>query len=293
MVAALLRSGTFDIPRAILNWFYHHTVWVFLSWIVVALVIDVLVRWRSSRRAALHPDDANSVVSGIAFLGLKTICSKLVLFSMSVWVYENLAPFHLSLGDTWVWVAVFVVRDFVYYWVHRAEHVTRLLWASHMVHHSPRTINYWTALRTPWMEEMYKPFIALWMPLVGFNPAAVIALDVVIALYGQTVHSETRQFPAWMNRYFVTPAMHRVHHASNAEYLDCNFGAIFSVWDKRFGTYRTEGTPLVYGLAGGHDEAATRLLIAGGYPSLWAGLRARGSVRSKLTYAFDAPASTG
>lgn len=280
-----------DPPRAVLRWFYGNAEWVFLVWIVAALVIDVIMRRRASRRAALHPDDANSVISGVAFLAFKTLCSKLVLFSMSVWVYENLAPFHLSLADTKVWVGVFVARDFVYYWVHRAEHVTRVLWASHMVHHSPRTINYWTALRTPWMEEIYKPFIALWMPLVGFSPPAVLALDVVIALYGQTVHSETRQFPAWMQRIFVTPSMHRVHHASNTEYLDCNFSAVFCVWDKVFGTYRTEKTGLVYGLAGGHTEAATRLLLAGGYPSLWAGVQSRKSVRSKLRYVFDTPSS--
>lgn len=291
MVAGLLKDGTFDGPRAVLLWFYHHAVVVFLVWIVGALVIDVLLRKRTARRGVLHPDDATSVISGIAFIAFKTVCSKLILFSMSVWVYENLAPIHLSLADTWVWVAVFIVRDFVYYWVHRTEHVTRVLWASHMVHHSPRTINYWTALRTPWMEEIYKPFIALWMPLVGFNPAAVIALDVVIALHGQLIHSETRQFPAWMNKYFVTPSMHRVHHASNPEYLDCNFSAIFCVWDRMFGTYRVESGTLQYGLAGGHNEAATRLLMAGGYPTLWEGMRARRSLRSKFRYAFDAPVS--
>lgn len=279
----------FEVGRTVAHWFYQNAVWVFITWIIAALVLDVLLRSLAERRERLHPDDVSSVLSGIAFIGFKSLCSKLVLFSMSVWVYENLALAHLPLKETYVWVGVFVVRDFVYYWVHRAEHVTRVMWASHMVHHSPRTINYWTALRTPWMEELYKPFIALWMPLVGFHPGAVIAMDVVIALYGQSVHSETREFPRKMQRVMVTPSMHRVHHGSNPEYLDCNFGAMLSVWDRWFGTYREETVAPVYGLAGGQSVRTTRVLLAGGYPSLWAGMNSQSGVRAKLQYAMSAP----
>lgn len=283
----------FEPGRHALHWFYDNAVWVFVSWILFALIIDLVLRKRGSRDERVHPDDTPSVVSGLLFLVFKSICSKLILFSMSVWVYDNLAPWHLYLGDWWVWVGVFVVRDFIYYWVHRAEHRSKVLWASHMVHHSPDTINYWTALRTPWMEELYKPFIALWMPLVGFNPAAVLCIDVIIALYGQTVHSTSRNFPAALQRVLVTPSVHRVHHASNAPYIDKNFSAVFSVWDRIFGTYQEETVPVVYGLVGGQKETPTRMLMAGGYPSLWKGMRSRKGLRAKAAYVLSPPGATG
>jgi hypothetical protein len=47
-----------------------------------------------------------------------------------------------------------------------------------------------------------------------------------------------------------TPAHHRVHHASNPEYLDANFGGVLIVFDRLFGTFREERAdiPLRYGL---------------------------------------------
>ena len=275
--------------RTALHWFYDHAAWVFLIWITTALVVDIILRRKNARDAQIQLDDTASVVAGIAFLGFKSVASKIILFSMSVWVYENLAPIHLYLGDWWVWIGVFVARDFIYYWVHRAEHRSKVLWASHMVHHSPTTINYWTALRTPWMEELYKPFIALWMPLIGFHPASVLCIDVLIALYGQLVHSEKRNYPTWWQRYFVTPSMHRVHHASNSIYIDKNFGAVFSCWDRMFGTYAQETVQPKYGLVGDASLSTSRILLTGGYPSLWAGTKNHRGLLAKALYVCSPP----
>ena len=48
--------------------------------------------------------------------------------------------------------------------------------------------------------------------------------------------------------FFVTPSAHRVHHGTNTEYLDKNYGNFFIIWDRIFGTYAEEKEPVTYGL---------------------------------------------
>lgn len=62
-----------------------------------------------------------------------------------------------------------IIGDFAYYWIHRAEHRVSVLWASHQVHHSAESLTFVTAVRMPWTEVFYKPFTGLWAPLLGFS----------------------------------------------------------------------------------------------------------------------------
>ena len=86
--------------------------------------------------------------------------------------------------------AIFVGRDFAYYWIHRAEHEVRVLWASHQVHHSLERFTFTSAVRLPWMESLYKPVLALWVPLLGFPPAAFAGMGALVLLVGQLQHTE-------------------------------------------------------------------------------------------------------
>ena len=208
--------------------------------------------------------------------------------SLALFVYEHFRLFDLDLTSPWVWIGVFVMRDLVYYWVHRAEHRIRLLWASHMVHHSPETIGFTTAVRVPWMEALYKPWFGLWVPLLGFHPLAAIALDVLAATFAQLYHTESvRRVPVleWL---FVTPSAHRVHHGSNPEYIDKNFGATFIVWDRLFGTFEPEVAPVRYGIGSKRIDSPVKALV-GGYPALTAEMRSLDGWSDRVKYAVAAP----
>lgn len=276
--------------RSLLHWYAAHAGLVFAVTLVAALVGERVWRLAVRRRAVDVGDDVTTVVSGASFLVAKTVMSKLVIFSLSLAVYERFRLFDLDLGDPLVWIGVFVVRDALYYGVHRAEHRCRLLWASHLVHHSPDEIGFWTAVRVPWMEAVYKPWLGLWVPLVGFHPAAFVALDVLAAVIGQFQHTEAWRRRTWLDAVFVTPSAHRVHHGSNPEYLDRNFGAVLIVWDRLFGTYEPEVAPVRYGLVGGYTIDEPEDALVGGYPRLWRAARAVPGLRARTAYLLAPPA---
>ena len=269
-----------------LHWYSRHAVTLFAVTVVSALLVEVL--HHRHRRGALH-DSATSVVSAVSFLAAKSVLSKLVMLSLSMYVYESHRLFTLDLGSPWVWLGVFLLRDLAYYWVHRTEHRVKVLWASHLIHHSPDTIGFSTAVRVPWMEAFYKPWLGLWVPLIGFHPAAFIVLDVLAATIGQLQHTTAWRKRTVLDSLFVTPSAHRVHHASNREYIDKNFGAVLIVWDRWFGTYAPEITPVVYGLTGGKSIDSAAEVLVGGYPDLLKGIRTKHSVRARAAYLLARP----
>ena len=155
----------------------------------------------------------------------------------------------LDLGWTWpVWVVAFVADDFAYYWFHRLHHEVRVLWASHVPHHSSQHYNLSTALRqtwTPWTGLVF------WLPLaaLGFNPLMLVTVGAVNLLYQFWIHTERidRMHP-WVEAVWNTPSHHRVHHGANPQYIDRNYGGIWIVWDRWFGTFEPEVEPVRYGL---------------------------------------------
>ena len=272
---------------SLLQWYSGNAVAVFAVASVTAFVGESI--YRSRRRSLDLRESATSLASAAGFLVAKNVLSKLVIFSLSLYLYREHRFFTLDLSNVYVWVGVFFLRDFIYYWVHRTEHKVRLLWASHMVHHSPDTIGFATAIRVPWMEAVYKPWIGMWVPLLGFNPVAFIVLDVLAATIGQLQHTTACRTRTLLDEVFITPSAHRVHHASNEEYLDKNFGAVFVLWDRLFGTYVRESTPVVYGLVGGKSIDTASEALVGGYPDLMKAARRQSSLRAKVSYVLAAP----
>jgi sterol desaturase/sphingolipid hydroxylase (fatty acid hydroxylase superfamily) len=273
----------------VLFWYRSHAVHVFVFCIFGAMLIERVYGVIRHRRADVR-SMATSVISGISFMAAKHVVAKAAMVALSLFVYERFALTHLDLGNPWLWLGVFVMRDFIYYWVHRAEHRCRVLWASHMVHHSPESIGFTTAVRVPWMEAIYKPWLGLWVPLIGFNPLAFVALDILAATYAQLYHTEFGKRRTWFDWVLVTPSSHRVHHGSNDLYLDKNYGAVFIVWDRLFGTYQAETEPVRYGLIGGSRVLTPKDALLGGYPKLAAAIDRIPSKRAKLRYLVAPPA---
>ncbi len=272
----------------IISWYTANAAVLFVALAVGAVVVEQFTR----RIARCRIDEVGSrrttFTSVIAFLAAKSVVAKLAATGLAIHLFDNYRLATLDLGNPLVWIAVLVMRDVVYYWMHRAEHRISVLWASHMVHHSPETIGFTTALRVPWMEAVYKPWFGLWLPLIGFNPLAAIALDVFAATLGQLYHTESvRRIPI-IEYVFVTPSAHRVHHGSNPEYIDKNFGAVFIVWDKLFGTFEPEVAPVVYGIGSKRIDTPTGALV-GGYPALFDELRRVPTWSGRAARAVAAP----
>lgn len=89
---------------------------------------------------------------------------------------------------------------------------------------------------------------------------------------GQLYHTESIQRIPVLEHVFVTPATHRVHHGSNPQYIDKNFGAVFIVWDRLFGTFEPVVAPVVYGIGSKRIDTPVKALV-GGHPALFDELR--------------------
>ncbi|CAH0496626.1 hypothetical protein NVSP9465_01663 [Novosphingobium sp. CECT 9465] len=167
----------------------------------------------------------------------------------------DISPVQLP-ADNWrTWVAGFFALEFAYYWFHRFSHTVRWMWATHAVHHSAREYVLPSAIRLGWTEffSLGWVFFAV-LVLIGFPPMVVAVLLGANLIYQFPLHTEAvGRLPKWIEAVFNTPSHHRAHHASETDYLDCNFGGILIVWDRLFGTFRAEphDRALRYGLV--HD----------------------------------------
>lgn len=182
-------------------------------------------------------DAVNSLSAGV--LSRATgIARRLVPFTLYALVFEHVAL--MSLPDmAWVWVLAFVLYDFCYYWNHRLGHEMNILWAAHVVHHSSEEYNLTTALRQS-SSGLFSWLFYLPMALLGIEPVIFVAVGSLNLIYQFWVH--TRHVPklGWFEWVFVTPSNHRVHHAQNQVYIDRNYGGVFIVWDRLFGSFQEE-----------------------------------------------------
>jgi sterol desaturase/sphingolipid hydroxylase (fatty acid hydroxylase superfamily) len=187
-----------------------------------------------------------------------------------------------SLGTGWVaWIAAIVLVDFNEYWNHRAGHRMRLLWANHVQHHSSKYLNVSTSLRTP-LSSFSNILFFPWLAFFGLQPWIVFAAFSINAVYQMLVHTEAVDKLPWIIEFiFTTPSHHRVHHGSDGQYLDKNYGSVFIVWDRVFGTFQPEEAPVTYGLVHDIDTYNLWTVFSHEYVRLLKDLRRAKGLRTK------------
>jgi sterol desaturase/sphingolipid hydroxylase (fatty acid hydroxylase superfamily) len=151
----------------------------------------------------------------------------------------------------WAFVLLIFVDDFCYYWFHRISHVCRCLWCIHEVHHSSKEYNLTVFLRASFID--YAPQGLFYIPvfLLGFRLEDVLFQMSLNFIYQFWLHTKYTNRIYLLDSIFNTPSHHRVHHAKNIAYLDKNYGGIFIIWDKIFGTFAKEEEKVEYGVL--HD----------------------------------------
>ncbi|GIH14569.1 sterol desaturase family protein [Rugosimonospora africana] len=232
-------------------------------------------------------DTATSLAMGLgsvlAGLGWGALTLTTYLFAY------HLTPLRVA-PSWWSWAALFVLADLTYYWQHRADHRVRILWASHVNHHSSRRYNLSTALRQSWTGIGTMP-LELPMVLLGFPPAMIFASIGANLLYQFWIHTERiDKLPRPIEWVLNTPSHHRVHHATNPQYLDKNYAGVFIVWDRLFRTFEPEVEPVVYGLTKNIDTYNPVRVAFHEYAAIARDLRAVHGVRARLGILFRTPA---
>jgi sterol desaturase/sphingolipid hydroxylase (fatty acid hydroxylase superfamily) len=138
-------------------------------------------------------------------------------------------------------IGLFLLADLAFYVEHRCSHRIRFMWASHSVHHSVDRLVFTAAFRLSWTPIVSGVFL-FYLPIVwlGFPPAWVFGMASASLTYQIFVHTEIVPRIGWLDWVLNNPSAHRVHHASNQQYLDKNYGAVLMIWDHLFGTYQAE-----------------------------------------------------
>ena len=248
-----------------------------------------------SKRTAIQRYDWPDSLASLAMLlasAIVDLIPKLLAIGAMVYLHDISPLRDVVAQQWWAWMLLFLLEDLSYYWFHRANHSVRLFWAGHVNHHSSRYLNLGTALRQGVGERFHKYLFWLWLPLLGFDPAMIVTLLALSLIYQFWIHTEVvGRLPAWVEWLFNTPSHHRVHHASNIRYLDCNHGGVLIIWDRLFGTFAKEQVdePCEYGLTQNIDSHHPWVVLTHGYRALWRVVRAAGSPRAALGYLLLAP----
>ena len=192
-----------------------------------------------------------------------TLCTTGLLtgnMMMSFLAKGGILAFHFFLYDfriinlagilpLWVmWVLTFIFIDLIFYIYHRLSHRVRFLWAVHMSHHSSEEMNFAVSFRQAWFGPISKvPFFMI-MPIMGFDPTIIAVAGVISTLWGIVGHTQVVGKLGPLEYVFNTPSHHRVHHGSNPQYIDKNYGNLLIIWDKIFDTFEPEKNPVTFGL---------------------------------------------
>ncbi len=182
--------------------------------------------------------------------------------------YHLIAPIQNAF---WYWFWLIVLQDFCFYWIHRTEHTVRFFWAVHVTHHSSPYFNLSVGFRSSVLEPIYRFIFYLPLPFLGFEAKDIMLSFAITQIYGLLVHTQyIKKIPIyeWI---FVTPAHHRVHHASNIRYLDKNMGMFLIIWDRMFGTFAAEiaDEPIKYGLLSPKNNQGAVKVIFHEFVDIW------------------------
>ncbi|VVT00348.1 sterol desaturase family protein [Erythrobacter sp. EC-HK427] len=202
------------------------------------------------------------------------------------------APVQWAMDDWRTWVVGFIVLEFFYYWQHRFSHTIRWLWTSHAVHHSPNEFTLPAAFRLGWSSTISGAWVVfLPMALMGFHPLVIATLLAVNLRYQYFLHTEAVGKLGPLECVFNTPSHHRVHHGSNADYLDTNFGGVLIVFDRLFGTFVEErdDEPVRYGPTKPVTSNNPFVIAFHEWANLWRDLKQVRSVRSAWRVLFGRP----
>jgi alkylglycerol monooxygenase len=155
------------------------------------------------------------------------------------YLYEHFALFDIEEGVL-LWIALILATDFVWYWYHRMGHEINLFWGFHVVHHTSEEFNYTAGTRITIFQAVLRTGCWAVLPIIGFPPGMITTMLIIHGLYPFFTHTQLIGKLGILEYVLVTPSHHRVHHASNEKYLDKNYGDMFIIWDKLFGTFAQE-----------------------------------------------------
>lgn len=229
-------------------------------------------------------------------IGQQTISLILTLVMLGLYaiIYQHLSIIQLPINNVFVWIGTLIVFDGIYYWAHRWGHEWNVMWGAHIVHHQSDQYNLSVALRQSWFHAFLSFWMFLPLAILGVPTEVIGGVGGFVTLFQYWIHTKAiNKMPRWFEFIFNTPSHHRVHHATNPQYIDKNYAAVFIFWDRIFGTFAKEVEQPIYGITVGHTSLDPLHANIHYYKEMAIGARKEKSFINKIKLTFRGPAYLG
>lgn len=206
-------------------------------WIMEGAIPLVSVDYRRTRHAALNLTLTLLQIAVALSLGF------LVVATSQYMTARQWGLLHVVQLPTTIQVlgGILLLDFFGGYLIHWIEHKLPWMWRFHIVHHADQMVDVTTGLRHHPIETLFRVSAQLAAVFVGGIPIGIVFMyNILSVFFAQLTHANIRP-PATIDRLlswvFVTPNMHKVHHHEQQPLTDTNYGNVFSIWDRIFGTF--------------------------------------------------------
>jgi sterol desaturase/sphingolipid hydroxylase (fatty acid hydroxylase superfamily) len=204
---------------------------------VSLFILEALLPLRRRKRSRGRRLPVNFAITALGF-AVGSLTVRPAALGLAFWVQSNAfgvlprlpLPFWAEalLGILWM--------DLTFYYWHRLNHVRPLLWRFHNVHHVDPDLDVTTSFRFHFVEVLYStPFRLFQVGLLGVSPAVYLLYEFLFNLATMFHHSNLRlplAFERLLNKVFVTPRMHGLHHSAQGPETNSNYSVLFSFWDR-------------------------------------------------------------
>lgn len=256
----------------------------------ILIPLEILLSNYRHRKWYSWKETATNVYLNLVNSGIDLLLRGFALFVLTYFSQYGISN---TLSPVAYWFVLFICEDFLFWLEHYVDHSVRLFWAVHVTHHSSEEYNLSTGFRSSVFMPLYRYMYFIPMALLGFRPIDILFMYAITQIYGILVHTQSiKKLPRWIEFIFVTPSHHRVHHASNAPYLDKNMGMGLIIWDRIFGTFAEEmdEEPPHYGLTTPVEKPNHPVhIITHEWEAIAQDLKKKVPLKAKLGYLFMPP----
>ncbi len=188
--------------------------------------------WRDIGHFVLYTN-IGAIAAQLVFLAGTTALMTRTALADGLGLWPDESPFVVQV------LMVIVLGDLLEYWTHRLTHSVPWLWSLHAIHHSPVRLSTLKAGRHHTVYFLARGLVA-WFPLVvlGASPELILWQVAALGATGVLSHANVAfRIPVFVQRVFVTPAYHRIHHSLDMKEGNSNFSVVLPIWDMIFGTH--------------------------------------------------------
>lgn len=190
------------------------------------------------------------------------------------------------------WIILTISLDFLFYILHLIDHKCRIFWAIHVTHHSSNEFNLTVGFRSSVFQPLYRFLYFTPLALIGFNPIDILFVYAASQIYGILLHTKWISKLGPLEWILATPSHHRVHHGSNPEYIDKNMGMLLIIWDRMFGTFQEELSPVQYGITKRIENRLPHTLVFHEWIDLKNDLKQAKALPAAMKILFGPPVNT-